>query len=235
MAYFEQSRSLTYSYLISMPLLLVYEVLILITQPDPAAAVRLSADIWIKSVFSITGQNTIVITLLVALGLGIFVFYRDRNKIFSLRPGILSGMILESLAYAVGLAILISGFVMWLFTYLPQSEFTLTGLQQFTLSLGSGLYEELVFRVILVGALLWFFDWLGVELRIRHSSAVIIGALIFSAVHYMGPLGDTFTIISFTFRFLFGVALNIILIYRGFGIAAWTHSLYNLMLLLVWS
>jgi len=38
---------------------------------------------------------------------------------------------------------------------------------------------------------------------------------------------------SFTFRFLFGMALNALLMLRGFGITAWTHSLYNVMLILV--
>ncbi|MEX0779829.1 MAG: CPBP family glutamic-type intramembrane protease [Balneolales bacterium] len=235
MSYYTKTRSLTYSYLISMPLLLVYEVLIYITQPDPATAIRLSADIWLKSIFAFTGQNTFVITILVALVLGIYVFYRERYKRHSFHGNYFLGMILESLAYAVILASLISGFVTWLFAFVQSSGSVPTGLQQFTLSLGSGLYEELVFRVILVGALLWLFERLQIKAGARKTGAIIIGALIFSAVHYMGALGDVFTLTSFTFRFLFGVALNLVLIYRGFGIAAWTHSLYNLMLLFVWN
>ena len=232
MPYFRKSKTLTYSYLISMPLLLAYEVLILISQPDPSMAVRLSADIWIKSIFALTGQNTVVITLLVALVLGFFVFYRERGKPLSLKPSYFLMMVLESLAYAICLALLISTFVTWLFAFIPEGGLLSTRLQQFTLSLGSGLYEELVFRVILVAALLWLFEKLRVQATTRQASAVIIAALIFSAVHYIGPFGDVFTLASFIFRFLFGVALNLVLIYRGFGIAAWTHSLYNLTLLL---
>ncbi|HEX7069526.1 MAG TPA: CPBP family glutamic-type intramembrane protease, partial [Rhodothermales bacterium] len=55
----------------------------------------------------------------------------------------------------------------------------------------------------------------------------LIGAIIFSAVHYTGPLGDPFTLSSFTFRFLFGLALNVLFLWRGFGVAAWTHALYD--------
>jgi hypothetical protein len=64
-------------------------------------------------------------------------------------------------------------------------------------------------------------------------AGVVVGALLFSAVHYMGSMGDVFTLQSFTFRFLFGMALNALLMLRGFGITAWTHSLYNVMLILV--
>ncbi|MEX0686328.1 MAG: CPBP family glutamic-type intramembrane protease [Balneolales bacterium] len=218
-----------------MPLLLVYEVLILITQPDPSMAVRLSTDIWIKSIFSLTGQNTIFITLIVAIVMGFIVFYRERHRSFYIKPVYFLWMILESLLYAFMLAMLISGFVTWLFAFVSDSGHLSTSFQQFTLSLGSGLYEELVFRVMLVGGLLWLFKQLRIQGTTRHTYAVIIGALLFSAVHYIGPLGDVFSITSFTFRFLFGIALNLVFIYRGFGIAAWTHSLYNLMLLLIWS
>ncbi|NBB73510.1 MAG: CPBP family intramembrane metalloprotease, partial [Bacteroidetes bacterium] len=57
-----------------------------------------------------------------------------------------------------------------------------------------------------------------------------LGAAIFSAVHYVGPFGDAFTLASFSFRFLFGLALNGLFLWRGFGVAAWTHALYDVML-----
>ncbi|RLB78811.1 MAG: CPBP family intramembrane metalloprotease, partial [Deltaproteobacteria bacterium] len=58
---------------------------------------------------------------------------------------------------------------------------------------------------------------------------------LFSLVHYIGTYGDAFTLASFTFRFLFGLALNVLFIVRGFGIAAWTHALYDVMVFTVFS
>ena len=55
-----------------------------------------------------------------------------------------------------------------------------------------------------------------------------MAAAIFSAVHYIGPFGDPFAVSSFMFRFLFGLMLNVLFIVRGFGIAAWTHALYDI-------
>ncbi|HYE57311.1 MAG TPA: CPBP family intramembrane glutamate endopeptidase, partial [Rhodothermales bacterium] len=57
-------------------------------------------------------------------------------------------------------------------------------------------------------------------------------ALIFSAIHYVGPYGDPFTLPSFVFRALFGLALNAVYLLRGFGVAAWTHAIYDVLVTL---
>ena len=59
--------------------------------------------------------------------------------------------------------------------------------------------------------------------------AFFFAVMIFSAVHYIGVYGDPFTLASFSFRFLFGLILNGIFLWRGFGVAAWTHALYDVM------
>jgi membrane protease YdiL (CAAX protease family) len=137
-------------------------------------------------------------------------------------------IILESALYAIVVAMLVSGVVGLLFAFFAQGTITERApgyFQLLALSIGAGIYEELIFRVILVG---------GIYLLIRtffrdgaYATAALIGAVIFSAVHYTGPLGDPFTLASFTFRFLFGLALNVLFLWRGFAVAAWTHALYD--------
>ena len=61
------------------------------------------------------------------------------------------------------------------------------------------------------------------------SKRAVIGALIFSWVHYIGPLGYEFTVSSFAFRALMGLALNGLFLTRGFGIAAMTHAIYDVI------
>jgi len=58
-----------------------------------------------------------------------------------------------------------------------------------------------------------------------------LSALLFSAVHYIGSMGDAFTLGSFLYRFLFGLILNGIYVWRGFGVAAWTHAIYDIMVI----
>jgi membrane protease YdiL (CAAX protease family) len=104
------------------------------------------------------------------------------------------------------------------------------------LSIGAGLYEELLFRVVIVAAIAngarLVFGW-G-----RGAAGVIatlLGALIFSAFHYLGPYGDDFALQSFTFRAIAGVMFSALYLTRGFGITAWTHAIYDVLVLMVWS
>ena len=61
-------------------------------------------------------------------------------------------------------------------------------------------------------------------------TAVVLSALIFAAFHYIGPYGDVLRLDSFVFRFIGGLAFSIVYVLRGFGITAWTHALYDLLI-----
>jgi membrane protease YdiL (CAAX protease family) len=100
------------------------------------------------------------------------------------------------------------------------------------LSLGAGLYEELLFRVVLVALIANALRLLGFARITSGVVAVVAGALLFSAFHYIGPLGDPFRLESFVFRALAGVAFSAMYLTRGFGITAWTHALYDVAVLL---
>ncbi len=230
--YFSSTHSLLYSYLISLPLLLLYEVLIYIAQPDAEQVVRISVDVWIKTLFSYFGQNVVSITLIFIALLGIFVLYREREKLSTLKARYFVVMILEASIYAFLLALIISTTVTNLLQLQASSPIeSLSLLQQFALSLGAGIYEELFFRVILVSALLLLFKKLFTKRYFAVALSMILAAAIFSLVHFIGLMGDPFTFGSFLFRFLFGLALNAIYIWRGFGMAAWTHAIYDLMVI----
>ena len=101
------------------------------------------------------------------------------------------------------------------------------------LALGAGVYEELVFRVLLVSLVAVIarrvFRWRPVVAAIV---AVVCSALIFAIFHYVGPYGDPLRLDSFMFRFIGGLAFSALYVTRGFGITAWTHALYDLLTLL---
>ena len=230
--YFSTTHSLLYSYLISLPLLLLYEVLIFVSQPDPQHVVRISVDVWIKTLFSYLGQDVLSITLIFVALIGVVVLYRERDRLSSLNMSYFFTMLIEASAYAFLLALIISSTVSGLLQMVQTSPVeSLSTVQQLALSLGAGLYEELFFRVILVSALLYIFKKVFTKQYISFGLAMIIAALLFSLVHYIGAYGDAFTFSSFLFRFLFGLALNAIYIWRGFGMAAWTHAIYDLMVI----
>ena len=73
---------------------------------------------------------------------------------------------------------------------------------------------------------------LGLGRRGAGILAAVVGAVLFSAFHYIGPYGDRLTAYSFVFRTIAGLAFSALFLLRGFGITAWTHALYDAFLLL---
>jgi hypothetical protein len=150
-------------------------------------------------------------------------------------------MALESLLYAVSFGLLagtLTGLVLhgltpvspWARLMVP-AGMSLGLPTQLMISLGAGIYEELLFRVLLVGSL----AWLGRRaLGWRPSSAgivaTVLGALIFAGFHYVGPYGDQLQLPSFLYRAIAGLLFSALYLLRGFGITAWTHALYDVFL-----
>lgn len=215
-----------------MPLLFLYELLIRLSQPDSVYIVRISVDIWFKTIFSALGVNAISATFLVAAIIGAVILYVKREELPALNKKYFGFMLAESIFYALLVGLSIGIFLELMLNMNAGNALEqLSKFQLFALSLGAGLYEELFFRVILVSGLVFLFTTFFKSEKTTYILAVIIAALLFSAVHYVGQFGDIFTFKSFLFRFLFGLALNIIYVTRGFGIAAWTHALYDLFVI----
>lgn len=228
-AYLQATRTASYGFLAAMPLLIVYEVLVLLVNAGRTAEVRVGADVWIKTAMSLLGDWGMLGVSIGVLCLGAFIFIRERKKHIPLKAAWFGLLILESLVYAVVLALLISTTVGALFGAIGIPQAAIDRPTMLVLSIGAGLYEELVFRVVLVGGLFWTGKQFLGSKRKAYVVAALVGAFIFSLVHYLGPLGDPFQFSSFTFRFLFGLALNGIFLVRGFGAAAWTHALYDVL------
>ena len=139
------------------------------------------------------------------------------------------------LALAFGIVVsTITSQVLAPFAALVQTPMQELGLMtQLMVSLGAGLYEELLFRVLLVGAIAALgVRALGWRPLTAGIVAVGVGALVFSAFHYIGPFGDRLEAGSFTFRLIAGIFFSALFVTRGFGITAWTHALYDVFLLL---
>lgn len=228
--YFRQTAGLYYSYIFALPLFLLYELLIRFSQAGQEQLVRISVDVWFQMLFSYFGLDGLTTALTVAVLIGAFILYQNRGALPTLKGRYFVWLIAESVVYAILFAILISQFLEFLLNMnLQESISQLSKLQLYALSLGAGLYEELFFRVILVSGLFYLFRKIFRQKNSAYVAAALISAVIFSGVHYVGNFADTWTLGSFLFRFLFGLTLNVIYVIRGFGCAAWTHALYDLI------
>jgi membrane protease YdiL (CAAX protease family) len=237
-AYWAASRAPRYSLTFALPLLVLYEGLSAALSATDVSTVRNGADVLLKTVFIIFGGRlglTIFSALLI--GVGGWLVWRDRRRHPGpLAPRVFGGMLVESLVYAAFLGTLVSVLTNLLLqapvNLSQDGVVTLTLPTQLVVSLGAGIYEELVFRVLLVSAFVAVGRLLGWRRPVVVGAAVVASAIVFSGFHYIGSLGDTFTVPSFTFRAIAGVVLSGLYVSRGFGIAAWTHALYDVALAL---
>jgi hypothetical protein len=96
------------------------------------------------------------------------------------------------------------------------------------MALGAGFYEEMAFRVALFGLgakfLLHLDDW---PKWIVYPVWGVVCAAGFSFWHHVGPMGEPFELKAFVFRTVCGLTFTAIFALRGFAPAVWTHTLYD--------
>lgn len=136
-------------------------------------------------------------------------------------------MMMESVAWSALIYFLMSNFYLLLMN--PTGSMLV---QQVTLAVGAGIYEEFLFRVLLIAGISvilgFIFQWSD---KSRNWAAMVIAAGIFSSFHFIGEYGDFFSFNIFMVRFLAGIVLGALYFLRGFGITAWSHAVYDLIVL----
>jgi hypothetical protein len=238
-SYWALSRSHRYSLLFALPLLLLYELLEAVAPVRTSGGViRNGADVILTSLFTaVIGPRGPLVFMALVIGGAMVLVWRDRRG-GALRRGIFPLMLGESLVLALLFGIVVGTATVNLLG--PLRALAAGGgggldgsaLARLTLSLGAGLYEELLFRVLIVSLLANALLVLGAGRWIAGVVATVAGALLFSAFHYIGPLGEPYRLETFVFRTLAGLAFSALYLTRGFGITAWTHALYDVAVLL---
>ena len=237
--YWQLARAPRYSLLFALPLLLLYEALAFLLTHDAFLGVRNGADVMLKSIFVwLGGRNGLVVFGLLLLGIGGWLVVRDVRRSGGVQPRVFLLMALVSTGWALAFGWVAGTLTSLLLRGVPlalgYAAARMDAPTQLMISLGAGLYEELLFRVLLVAGLAYgarrLFAWPPLGAGIF---AAVVGALVFSAFHYVGPLGDRLTLASFAFRAIAGLLFSGLYLTRGFGITAWTHALYDVILVVM--
>ena len=101
------------------------------------------------------------------------------------------------------------------------------------LSLGAGVHEELLFRLIMVGGGVWLLTRaLGLRRWLAVGIAMVVSSVLFSAAHHVIG-GEPFRVGAFTYRLLCGLVFATLFQTRGFAVAVYTHALYDIYVLIV--
>ena len=227
------SRNLFTNLILIFPLMMIYQLGVLVTYPMLNGADFVSALLFGQLGFDRLQYFAFVAVVSVAFLVGIFALRRHQH----FQPRVILPILLESSVYALTMGSLI---VLVMTKVLGISPELTAGLQQqgilsrFVMSLGAGVYEELVFRLGLMGGIFALcqkvFGW-GRWASV--AVALAISSIAFSAVHHIPPYGDPIRIDIFTFRVLAGLFFGALYWLRGLAVAVYTHALYDVYVLLI--
>jgi membrane protease YdiL (CAAX protease family) len=231
------ARNLLTSLILVFPLFLIYQIGVLFTLPLLNGADFLTVLLFRKVGLTTTAYlgYTALVTVLFAVAV---VLLRRRQRF---DPSVIVPVFIESAIYALTMGSLIVLVMTKVFGISPQlagggggiiaSQGLLT---RAVMSIGAGVYEETVFRLLLLGGIAWGLErGLGLARWVAVGVAFVVSSLLFSAMHHIPPYGDPLHIGVFTFRFLAGLCFAALFWFRGFAVAVYTHALYDLYVLLV--
>lgn len=224
--YWSISRTPLTSLVFTLPLVAAYEGGVLVLGRGTA---RNGADVWLRTFLDQAGFGAYFLLPVLTI-LGLLAWHHVEHDRWRWSGGILMGMVVESGFWAV-ILVVIARLQNRFWPLVAGAAEGFWG--RFVAFCGAGLYEEVLFRLLLMPAIAWCCGRLGATPTTAAMQAVIGSSLLFSIAHYIGPLGDAFDPYSFTFRFLAGLFFAVLFSIRGFGIAAGAHAAYDMLVGLV--
>ena len=236
--YWHESRRPLTSLVFITPLLVIYEVGVLL---PASGAARNGVDVWLRALLDWIGfgQYFLLPVLTVCILLG---WHHTTRQPWRISWRVLGRMAVECLVLAIFLRLILqlqTAFLQSIIVPAGQSAAAAAcssavmsiseRLGNLIMFLGAGIYEELLFRLILLSGAIWLLRRVGVKPAWSIVYAVGITSFIFAAAHYVGPYGEPVRLPSFLFRFVAGIFFCVLFVYRGFGIAAGAHAGYDIL------
>lgn len=211
-----------------LPLLIAYEVGTRWYAFDPVHQTeqRIIAFNLLQRFFELVGASGRYLPALAVVGI-LLTWHIARNDPWRIAPSTLGIMAAECFALVAPILLLSVATA----HYVPLSGGaegpdwrTLT-----VLSLGAGIYEELIFRLIAFTLLsLLLMDLLKLPRFPALIILIVVPAILFSLYHYLG--NEVPSLRSFVFRTIAGVYFGVIFVLRGFGITAGSHAAYDVFI-----
>lgn len=224
-SYLQRSELPFASLVFLLPLIVVYEIGTRHFATDPAAhtELRIVAFKLMQDFFWLFGASGRYLPAMAIVGI-LLSWHIARNDPWQVKPGTLAGMVIEGTAWSLPLLI----FGTAALRYLAAGPLPMDWRPLIVLSVGAGLYEELVFRLIAFTLLsLILVDLLKLHRFWSGLGMVVLTSLSFSLYHYLGA--ESFSWQSFVFRTGAGAYFGILFLSRGFGITAFAHVAYDVI------
>lgn len=230
----DNARNLLSDLVLIFPLLVVYQLGVLFTYPLLNGVDFVSTFLFGSLGFTRTQYLMFVGSVFIAFSVTLVMLKRHQR----FHPRVIVPILLESSIYALSMGSLIFLVMTKLLGISPSA--LAAGLEQqgfvarVVMSLGAGVYEEIVFRLGLLGGLAALFGRvLSWQRFVAAGAALLLSSVAFSAVHHLPPLGDPLDLQVFVFRVLAGVFFGLLFWFRGLAVAVYTHAFYDLYVLLL--
>jgi len=209
------------------PLLAFYAVGLIWVRPDLAAR----ADILLRQALEWLGVTGVLAPTWLVVAI-LLLWHLLRRDPWRVSWGVLAEMAAETALLAVPLFVLYALFQAGAGGALamgPAADPPPAWLDIAMTSIGAGVYEELLFRLLLVGGPIFILRHVLKDQSAGGVVAVVfMVAAIFAGAHHLdNPAGFAWPL--FLFRAAAGVYLGFIFVYRGFGIATGIHIVFNLI------
>jgi membrane protease YdiL (CAAX protease family) len=232
--YWQQSRRPLTSLAFITPLLIVYELGVILLGPQ---AMRNGADVWLRQLLDLMGFSQYFLLPLLTLGL-LAGWHHVTRQPWRVTPGVLYTKVTECVLLALALVVIarVQANLQALVTQQAPPAVLHAALgtsisNVFRRSVGfvgAGIYEELLFRLMMVPILAQTLRWCGCQVNWSWAGAAVLSSLLFAGAHHIGTLGEPFQWYAFLFRATAGLFFAALFLYRGFGIAAGTHAAYDM-------
>ncbi len=233
--YWNQTRRPLPCLVFLMPLLTLYEVGVLWAAQSGGGAdvVQNGADSWMRWAMQQLGFSPAFAMPFVIL-LIFTIWQVSSRETWRLDGEVLLGMLGESLVLAV--ALMVVGRVQDIaFNRLEAGDVVAsigsaaTTVDRLVSYVGAGIYEETLFRLLLLPAVYFALKGIGIPSSLAMTVAMTMSALAFSGAHYIGDIAEPFTWFSFIFRWVAGLFFAAVFVLRGFGIAVGAHAAYDIL------
>ena len=224
--YFKHTSSLLYGVIISIPLAIYYEISMILANRGMEAEIRNAADVMFKRLFEAIGYDGPLAGVIMFAFL--FIIAAISQGAHKEREGIkihwhfYPVLIAESALYAMLL------FALMAISMNAMAPAMALSPVDIGYALGAGVYEELLFRAILLSGLLFLAGKIKKNTIVWRILAVVVSALLFAGAHYIGAVGDEFSWLTFLARTLGGLLLGFVFMLRGLGAAVYTHAIYDI-------
>lgn len=223
-----------------LPLILVYEGGVFWMSGTETQILRNGADAWLRrGVREIGFRQVMAAPILLIAFLTVRTFFRRADRPESSIAACF-GMMFESLLYAAilwsvstrfdrildGLGIVVHS--------VGADGLPMERIGRIIMFTGAGIYEEVLFRLILMGGIAFVLKLSFFTAWIAKPLALIASSALFALAHHIGPNGETYNEFSFLFRAVAGLFFGLLYWFRGFGIAVGAHAAYDVMVGVRW-